>query len=244
MRRQLLIPQGKVPAILKFKPPTFTFLPLQNIVPPKNNRPPSNSRSSSFLLKKNLFSLFKTTPFGLEKGKITFFYLEKRNFFTLPPSSSFFSLHTVNAAVTVKVAKDTVVIIEDVVVAAKDIVVKVISFKVVTDSAEAVTFAHVDVHRSSFSVTGCAIVTVGHCSSCPPLLQSLTPSIIRAIEADLVIGDRVVSFIKDLLSSSTFAIRAANVAITIGDHVVHPRIASAYTTLFALLSVCTPLKRS
>ena len=95
MRRELLISQEKNHAIIKFKPPTFVLPPLKDIVPPlkdivppKNNHmtySPRNSGSSSFLPRKNLFSLSKTTPFCLEKG----------NLFTLPSSSSSFSIPAV-----------------------------------------------------------------------------------------------------------------------------------------------------
>ena len=77
MRRQLLIPQGKIPAIIKFKPLTFILPPPKDIVPLRNNHLTSslrNSRSSPFLPKNNFFSLSKTTSFCSKKG----------NFFTLP----------------------------------------------------------------------------------------------------------------------------------------------------------------
>ena len=77
IRKQLLIPQEKVIVIVKFKPPTFVLPPSKDIVPSKNNysiSSISNLGSTSFLSKKNLFSLSKTTPT----------YLEKRDFFTLP----------------------------------------------------------------------------------------------------------------------------------------------------------------
>ena len=74
MKRQVLIPQEKVPVIIKFKPSTFVLPPPNDFVPPKNNHSTSsrsNPESSSFLPIKNLFSLSKITPFGLEKGKRT-----------------------------------------------------------------------------------------------------------------------------------------------------------------------------
>ena len=87
MRRQLLIPQEKVPFIINFKPPTFVFPPPKDIVLLKNNHPtssPSNSGSSSLFLKKNLFSLPKLT--------LLFWRKEKE---PLPPSSSSFFFHAV-----------------------------------------------------------------------------------------------------------------------------------------------------
>ena len=93
MRRQLLIPQEKIPSILKFKSPTFIFPPLKDIVPPKNNHLPyslSILGSFSFVPQKNLFSFSKTTPFGLERGKINPFWFGKRK--PLHPSSFIFLL--------------------------------------------------------------------------------------------------------------------------------------------------------
>ena len=107
MRRQLLIPHEKVPVIIKFKPSTFIFPLPQNTVPPKNNHPPSNSGLSSFLPRKNLFSLSKTTSFGFEKGKRTHFDLKKGNIFTLPPLFSFFFLQVVTTVEDVA-AEDSV----------------------------------------------------------------------------------------------------------------------------------------
>ena len=80
MRRQLLNPQEKFSAIIKFKPSTFVLPPSKDTVPPKNNHPTSsqsNPGSSSFFPRKNLFALSEITPFCLEKGKKTSFDLEK-----------------------------------------------------------------------------------------------------------------------------------------------------------------------
>ena len=107
IRKQLLIPQEKVPTIINFKPPTFIISPPKDIVSPKNNHStsyPSNPGSSYFLSKKNLFSLSKITPFGLEKGKITSLDLQKGNFFTFPPSSFFLSIPTVSTSKVVVIA--------------------------------------------------------------------------------------------------------------------------------------------
>ena len=83
MRRQLLIPQVKVSTTLKFKRPTFIF-------PPPNPQRiiiflllQANPKLSYFFPIKNLFSLSKETPFGLEKG----------NIFSLPSASSSFSIY-------------------------------------------------------------------------------------------------------------------------------------------------------
>ena len=108
MRRQLLIPQEKVPSIIKFKPPTFIFPPPKDIVLLKNNHPtssPSNPGSSSFFLKKNLFSLPKIT--------LLFWRKEKE---PLPPSSSSFSFHVVT--IVEVVAVDDVVVVEVTITAA------------------------------------------------------------------------------------------------------------------------------
>ena len=72
MRKQLLIPQEKVPDIIMFNPPTFVLPPPKDTVPLNNKHPTSylsNSGSSSFFLIRNLFSLSKINPFILEKGK-------------------------------------------------------------------------------------------------------------------------------------------------------------------------------
>ena len=92
----------KTSVSIKFKPQTFVLPPPKDIVPQNNNHStssPSNFGFLFFLPKKNLFSLSKTIPTCLEKG----------NSFTLPSSSSSFSLPDVTTVATVLLAYDIVV---------------------------------------------------------------------------------------------------------------------------------------
>ena len=87
IKKQLLIPHEKVPAIIKFKPLTFVLSPPKDIVLSKNNHstsPPSNLEFPFFFPQMNLFSLSKTTPlvWGKETILLYIFHL------LLPPSKS------------------------------------------------------------------------------------------------------------------------------------------------------------
>ena len=85
LMKQLLIPQEKILATIKFKPPTFVIPPPKDIVLLKNNysiSPLSNLGFPSFLPKKNLF-FSKTTPMCLEKGNSLLYLLLP----PFPPSS-------------------------------------------------------------------------------------------------------------------------------------------------------------
>ena len=77
--------QEKVPDIVKFKSPTFVLSLSKDIVLPKNNHsisPPSNLDFPSFLPKKNLFSLSKTTPLILRMETLLLYLF----LLFLPPS--------------------------------------------------------------------------------------------------------------------------------------------------------------
>ena len=114
--------------------------PPKDIVPPKNNHLTSSSSnlgSHSFLVKEKLFSLSKTTPS----------YLEKRNFFTLPFSSSSSLPFVVVVSVTVGVVEvaskaiiasiGNIVEVVDGVVEAVDVIV--VTEVIVADADPAVT---------------------------------------------------------------------------------------------------------
>ena len=93
IKNQLLVPQEKVPAIIKFKPQTFVLSTLKDIVLPKKKHPtsrPSNLGFYSFLPKKNLFFLSKTTPTNFDK----------ENSFILPFLFSSSPLSTITVPVT------------------------------------------------------------------------------------------------------------------------------------------------
>ena len=108
----------EVPAILKFKPPTFVLLPPKSAEPQESNHSYyflRNLRSPSFFHRKNMFSLLKKTPFSLEKGKKPLLIWKKDifyPFFTLSSSSPIYIAATTIPSTKVVAAVVTVVTVE------------------------------------------------------------------------------------------------------------------------------------